>query len=270
METLVDTVVARFTAEEFPAGVPRVAGNPVIIAIGTIAERALRSPLLHRRLEVAGVRPARLEPYLDPSVLDSPVSFSAALVLSPFKREVAPRCQRLTPSAAATGVVDTILATPEGRLGVNTNSHAASAALGRLVGDTPPARVLLAGTGASARSVAAGVLRSFPAAILGIVGRSPAGTAALVREIGKATMVTEPAALGADTVINTTTVGESDDTATFGFDLDSAFGPGVRYFDLNNRTSALQQRALAAGCVTMSGILMQILTNALRVSLLAR
>src|SRR5262249_57321662 len=133
--------------------------------------------------------------YLDPSVLDSPISFSAALVLSPFKREVAPRCQRLTPSAAATGVVDTILATPEGRLGVNTNSHAASAALGRLVGDTPPARVLLAGTGASARSVAAGVRRSFPKATLGIIGRSPAGAAGPRAEGGGGADTPAPAAV---------------------------------------------------------------------------
>jgi shikimate dehydrogenase len=69
-------------------------------------------------------------------------------------------------------------------------------------------------------------------------------------------------------VVNTTTIGETDDATPPAFDLASAFAPGVRYFDLNNRTSALQSTALAAGCAVLSGALMQRVTNALRVALL--
>jgi shikimate dehydrogenase len=81
-------------------------------------------------------------------------------------------------------------------------------------------------------------------------------------------VVTDPAAFGADLVIHTTTIGETDDATPPAFDLAGAFAPGVRYFDLNNRTSALQTAALAAGCAVLAGALMQRVTNALRVALL--
>jgi hypothetical protein len=71
-----------------------------------------------------------------------------------------------------------------------------------------------------------------------------------------------------DLVVNATTVGETDDNAIFEFDIDSVLAPGVRYFDLNNRASAVQLKALGAGCVVTSGVIMQIVTNALRVALL--
>ncbi len=43
----------------------------------------------------------------------------------------------------------------------------------------------------------------------------------------------------------------------------------MRYLDLNNRPGQLQMAAVAAGCVTCSGVFMQVLTNALRAALLA-
>ena len=49
-------------------------------------------------------------------------------------------------------VVDTVLKTADGTIGVNTNCYAAGAALERLLAPPRPCRVLIAGTGASARS----------------------------------------------------------------------------------------------------------------------
>lgn len=256
-------------AGEFPSGRPRVTGAPFIVAIGTLAEKALGSPLLRERLDTAGIRPTALQPAGDLTVLRSTVPFSLALVLSPFKREAPRFCDRLAPTAAATGVVDTALGTADGVIGLNTNAYAAAGALEQLLAGTTPGRVLIAGTGASARSVLVGLVRLFPVAVVGVIGRSADRAAALVHDLEAGTVVTEPTAFDADLVINATTVGETDDSATLGFDLDAAFGPGVRYFDLNNRVSALQQRALARGCVTASGVTMQVLTNALRVFLLA-
>ena len=64
-----------------------------------------------------------------------------------------------------------------------------------------------------------------------------------------------------------TTVGEQDDDHPLEVPLATALQPGTRVFDLTNRPSTLQRQALAAGCVTMSGNLMQLLTNTLRAAL---
>ena len=267
-DAIIAEVTSRFAAEEFPAGKPRVAPDPLIIAVGTIADKAVRSPWLHQRLEAAGICPSGLETFLEASVLRSQVPFSLALVLSPFKREAAGACDDLAPAASAMTVVDTVVKTTRGTVGVNTNSYAAGAALEMLLASRHPGRVLIVGTGASARSVAVAVRRSFPGATIGIAGRTAAGAAALVTEIGIGTVAPDLREFAGDTVVNSTTIGEADDTAVPGVDIVSTFAPGVRYFDLNNRTSALQQTALARGCLAMSGVLMQTVTNALRVWLL--
>ncbi|MFO1533945.1 MAG: hypothetical protein ABR562_09760, partial [Thermoplasmatota archaeon] len=101
-------------------------------------------------------------------------------------------------------------------------------------------------------------------ALLGVLagrGRTDRA-AAVVATLPRGTVVTRPAAFLADLVINTTTVGETDDATPPAYDLAGAFAPGVRYFDLNHRTSALQTTALTAGCAVLSGALMQRVTNA--------
>ena len=90
------------------------------------------------------------------------------------------------------------------------------------------------------------------------VGRLP-GAAAVAR----------PSAWGADVVVNATTVGEAAGELPADFALLGALAPGVRFFDLNNRPGPLQQAAVSAGCITISGVMMQLVTNALRVALLA-
>src|SRR5581483_1600811 len=156
----------------------------------------------------------------------------------------------------------------DGVIGVNTNVYAAAAALRQLVGSTPPTRALVAGTGASARSVVVALARCFPEAEVGVVGRAAERAQAVVGALGLGRVVAEPRAFAPELVVNTTTVGETDDATPPAFDLAAAFAPGVRYFDLNHRTSALQTQALGAGCVATSGVLMQLVTNALRVALL--
>ncbi|MBI3966523.1 MAG: hypothetical protein HY329_12895 [Chloroflexi bacterium] len=267
MNDLIEQTVAQFLATELPTDWPDVSSTPTIAAIGTVAEKALDSPLLRDRLDAARVEPAEYRPFSGLEGLLADESWALALVLSPFKREVPESCSSLTPAAAATGVVDTLLRVPSGVQGVNTNVAAAAGALVTLTGGNV-SRALVAGTGASARSVAVALRRVAPGAQLGVVGRSAERAAEVVRDLGAAVVVTDPADFAADAVVNTTTVGETDDTAALDFDLTGALRPGVRFFDLNNRTSALQVTALRAGCVTSSGVPMQILTNALRVALL--
>jgi shikimate dehydrogenase len=268
-DDLVRSTVETFLAAEFPGGRPGRAAAPTLAAIGTLAPRALASPLLRDRLMAAGVAAARSRPFADPPALLADQSWRLALVLSPYKRTVAASCQRLAPAAVATGVVDTLLRVERAALGVNTNAYAAAGAVGRLLGGAQPARALIAGSGASARSVGYGLRLAYPALEVGLVARSAERATEVVAQLGFGQVVARPAAFAADLVINTTTVGETDDRATLAFDLPATFGPGVRYFDLNNRPSALQLAALEAGCVTSSGVVMQILTNALRAALLA-
>ena len=268
LDDAIAATVDRFQSTEL-AQMPRIAHpNPSIAGIGTVAARGLASPLLRERLASRGVTPANFQAFLGPDALLADRSWHLALVLSPFKRDVAIWCDRLTPAARATGVVDTLLRIEDEVLGVNTNSYAAAGALDQLLGDARSNRALVLGTGGAARSVAVGVRQWFPAVEVGFVGRSPDRVTAIVEDLGFGSAILDAASFDADVVINATTVGETDDGATLGFDSSRFLRGGTRYFDLNNRTSALQTDALAAGCITMSGVFMQLLTNVLRAELL--
>ena len=100
-----------------------------------------------------------------------------------------------------------------------------------------------------------------------MAARSRAAAAALVSEHAGSEYVPDPGAFAPSLVAHVTTVGEQDDERPLDVPLAAALQPGTRVFDLTNRLSALQRQALAAGCVTMSGNLMQLLTNTLRAAL---
>jgi shikimate 5-dehydrogenase len=178
-------------------------------------------------------------------------------------------CDEVTPSAERSGVVDTILQDETGkRIGTNTNVSGAAWAVRHLMGGTHPRRCLIAGTGASARSCVVSLRDSYGELEIGVIGRNPVRASDFAAELS-VSIVEKIETYGADLVINATTVGETNDNE-LGFPLDKALTAGVRYFDLNNRTSTLQTQALQRGCVTLSGILMQSVVNALRAHLLAR
>src|SRR6185437_5586936 len=163
-----------------------------------------------------------------------------ALVLSPFKGQATGRCDRLAPRAAATGVVDTLVRANGEVVGYNTNSHAWAAAATRLMGSDVPERILVVGSGATARSVTFGALQTFP--------RARAGAAAVVSEHAGSEYVADPGGFAPSLVTHVTTVGEQDDERPLDVPLAAALQPGIRVFDLTNRLSALQHQALAAGC----------------------
>lgn len=243
--------------------------HPVIAGIGTVAPKAVTSSLLHDRLAAAGVTAADALAFETPAALTAHEGWSLALVLSPYKREAGPLCDTLTPTAALTGVVDSMIRAGATTVGVNTNAFAVEGALQQLLAGARPARVLVAGTGATARSAAVGARWLDPGAQIGIIGRTRERAEQVVSDLGFGCAVEGAAACAPDLIVNTTTVGEADDRVTLAFDLAAAFGPGVRYFDVNNRVSELQLSALAAGCLVMTGIVMQLVTNGLRVALLA-
>lgn len=269
IDAYVRSAIDRFETTE-AAALPQITRvRPSIAAVGSVAGKSLASPLLRERLACESIEPEAYRPYTDLEDLFWRTDWSLALVLSPFKQAVQNSCNDLTASAERSGVVDTILQDESGkRIGVNTNVLGAAWAIRHLMGGARPGRCLIAGTGASARSCLVGLRDLYGEVEIGVLGRSPDRTTTIAKEFSVA-VVEDIGNYAPDLVINATTVGETQDDEPQ-FPLEKALSIGTRYFDLNNRTSALQVQALARGCVTLSGILMQSVVNALRVHLLAR
>lgn len=269
VDAYIRSAVDRFENTE-AASLPWIAcARPSIAAVGSVARKALMSPLLRERLASEGIEPESYYPCADVDDLFRRTDWSLALVLSPFKQAVQNWCDDLSTSAERSGVVDTILQDESGkRVGVNTNALGAAWAIQHLMGGARLGRCLIAGTGASARSCVVGLRDLYGEVEIGVLGRSPDRTSIIAKEFSLA-VVKELGDYAPDLVINATTVGETRDDEPQ-FPLEKALSIGTRYFDLNNRTSALQVQALTRGCVTLSGILMQSVVNALRVHLLAR
>jgi shikimate dehydrogenase len=263
---LLDAVTRRFAADEMltPAGRPERLN---VAAAGTLAEGTVGNPLLDAACQAAGIRIGGRTAHADLDALLADLDWDLALIVSPHKGQAAQWCDRLAPRAAATGVVDTLVRAGGEVAGYNTNSHAWAAAAARLMGSDVPARILVVGSGATARSVTFAALRAFPRARVGVAARSRAAAAALVSDHAGSEYVPDPGGFAPDLVAHVTTAGEQDDEQPLDVPLGGALQPGTRVFDLTNRLSALQRHALAAGCVVMSGNLMQLLTNTLRAAL---
>jgi shikimate dehydrogenase len=271
--------VQRFLATEIAGAAtpdaPVEAERPAVgvAAIGTTAATAVHGELLSQALAAAGLRLASAEAYGGPEELLASRQWHLGLVLSPFKRDVSGECDALSPSAAATGVVDTVVRGARGVIGFNTNTWAARSALEVLTGGAVPASVLLLGAGASARSVALAVTRAWPGCELVVAARSGAAATELAARFG-AGILDQRRTGGTDrsswdVIVNTTTWGETEasESQPFGIDLSGVLAPGRRLFDLNNRISSLQQDALRSGCAVVSGAAMQRVTNACRAAL---
>lgn len=260
----VPALLGEFLTDELPHGPIDIGPNPTLAAVGTLAAVALANPLLREPLAQARTEPAAYLAFPTMEDLLGSEAWRLALVISPFKREVARHCTAMAPAAAATGVVDTVVRVNGALLGINTNAYAAGETLRRMpTGPREP--LLLVGTGASARSVAFAVQRWLAGTRLGIYGRSTERALDLAHTFG-AEIVEHPANFGASVVVHATTVGEQDDSRTIGAAVEAALTPGVRVLDLTNRLTALQVLALANGCLVQSGMLMQRLTNTLRVA----
>ncbi|MFC5747725.1 hypothetical protein [Actinomadura rugatobispora] len=261
------------------AGAGAGAKAAVIAGVGTTAPGALKGRLLLDALAAAGVTPARAVPFDDPRALLADAGWDLALVLSPWKKDAAALLAAgtgvLTGSAAATGVVDTVVRDGGRLVGVNTNCWSAQAAMETLMGGRAPAAVLVLGSGGSSGSVALAVRRAWPDARLAGSARNAAALAAWADRFGADAVAPgdlEDACRDAppSLIVNATTWGETPESEgrEFAFPFNALAAPGNAYFDLNNRVSSLQTRALQAGMNVMSGTFMQRVTNACRAALL--
>lgn len=245
-----------------------------VAAIGTTAPTAVKGTLLGQALSEGGYERRRTTAWESPDELFAAPGWRLGIVLSPWKRAIGERCAALAPSAAATGVVDSVLRSPAGTIGFNTNTWAALSALEVLTGGAPVRRLLLLGAGASARSVALAVTRAWPECELVVAARSPAAVDELLASFAGRPFdpLRDDGSSGqmAEVIVNTTTWGETDasEQEPFAIDLEGLLRPGGRLFDLNNRVGSLPRQALSSGCVVASGNVMQMVTNASRVALL--
>jgi len=281
---LVPDAVATFVeAEVAPLGLPRTVdldtGQAVVhvAGIGTTAPRAVNGTLLAGAIESAGWQVASTAAFASPAELVVDGTWTLALALSPWKRDVGTYCDVVSPSAELTGVIDTVIRTPSGTVGFNTNVLAAAAALDVSLGGLTPRRVIILGSGASARSVVLAIQRTWPGCSIEIAARSPASAGELAASMqvnvynGARSDVppASPAGPGL-VVVNATTWGETEasEAVPLGIDPDTLLAPGVRLFDLNNRIGTLARLALEAGCVVISGAIMQRVAHASRAALL--
>ncbi|XVQ07330.1 hypothetical protein ACQP1W_32595 [Spirillospora sp. CA-255316] len=242
-----------------------------VAAAGTTAKDALGGAMLAKALAGQHLRIDEPGAFDDiPPLLAEIANWDLGVVLSPFKRKAAETVGSLTPSAAATGVVDTIVPLAAGPVGVNTNAWAVTAALDVLVPAGGPGSVLLLGAGASARSTALGIRRTWPDARLVVAARRHAGADELAAMFqGTAVDAADTPDVHADVIVNATTWGETSESekTPFVFPFADLLRPGSAFFDLNNRRSGLQDLALAGASAVMSGTLMQVITHACRAAL---
>lgn len=108
-----------------------------------------------------------------PALLERVPELCGLNVTIPYKQQVIPLLDRLSPEAAAIGAVNCIRRMPDGTLvGHNTDVIGLRVALGQLLGDDEPEEALVLGTGGAAQAVQYALAeRGIPFAI---VSRDPA------------------------------------------------------------------------------------------------
>ena len=130
------------------------------------------------------------------------LGFAGACIASPYKRAAVAHVDELTPSARAAGAVTTMVFRDNARIGHNTTSWAFRENLRRVLGHTPPGRVLVLGAGPSG-AAAGHALRDLGATALMIDDPQADRADALALDLD-GTRVTdlEAAAAAADGIVN--------------------------------------------------------------------
>lgn len=107
-------------------------------------------------LTLLGFGPERLADVLDWS---ERLGYSAMTVTHPCKQLVLPLLDRVDPVAEALGAVNTVVFTPEGRVGYNTDTTGFETAFREDMGDAPIDRVVQLGAGGAGAAVADALAR---------------------------------------------------------------------------------------------------------------
>ena len=195
------------------------------IRLGLIGDNIVRSksPLLHRTagkqcgLDVTYERliPRDLGKDFDTVFAEAEAGgYRGINITYPYKEIVAGRVEIPDPLVRAIGAVNTVIFTPDGPVGYNTDYSGFMAAYRSTLGDTPPGIVCLIGTGGVGKAVAFGLL-GLGASVIRCVDLDPSKAADLAERLRKAGMGAKiesssdavAAAEGATGLINCTPIG---------------------------------------------------------------
>ncbi len=182
--------------------------------------RHSRSPRLHNHwLARYGIDGAYLPLAAAPTALPAALAglratgFAGVNVTIPHKEAAAHLVDQLDRSAERAGAVNTIVFTPAGAIGSNTDGDGFVANL-KAHGVTPAGHALLLGAGGAARAIAAALLDS--GLDVTISNRTPSRAQALAEALPGLRLVEwqhrDLALDGCDLLVNTTSLGMTDDT----------------------------------------------------------
>jgi shikimate dehydrogenase len=184
-------------------------------------------------------------------------------VTMPHKEAAAAACDELSPDAASLRSVNTVTATPGGRLrGDSTDGEGFVRALRAAGHDPAGQQVLLLGAGGAARSVALALHRA--GATVQVAARRPEAAAAVPAAAPVAWDDRDAVAATVDVVVNATPIGMAGDTA---MPVTPAAGVVVADLVYHPLDTALLRAARADGCPTVDGLGMLVHQAALQVEL---
>lgn len=156
-----------------------VFGHPVSHSLSPVMHNAaLRAAAIDMVYVAIDVTPEHLATALDGL---GPLGFVGINVTVPYKRSVATACTTLSPEATLVGAVNTVVVTPHGLDGHNTDT------VGFLAGlpdDQPAGRAVVLGAGGAARAVAVALVRR--GWLVTVVARRPDAATNLVDQLGAA------------------------------------------------------------------------------------
>jgi len=165
------------------------------------------------------------------------LAFSGLSVTMPLKYEAFELSDSYSPEAEKTGVVNTMIRSLNDWVGHNTDVFGFEKCFNQV---SDPQRIVIVGSGATARSAALAISRVFPAAKLSVVGRTASSLVdftGFVNGLGISSEVLEPevsSLVGADLVVSTVPAGAFTElweqlgattSANGGFLFDVAYDP---------------------------------------------
>lgn len=204
-----------------------------------------------------------LDPGRLPEILDwcERLGYDAVTITHPCKQAVIAHLDRVDPVAAALGAVNTVLLTPEGRVGHNTDTTGFEAAFRADMPDAPRGAVVQLGAGGAGTAVADALVRlGVERLTIADIDEDRAGAlAATLRERRNADVRAAPHAdlvallEAADGVVHCTPQGMHDHPGT-PFDPE-LLRPDLWVADIVYRPleTELLRAARAAGCATLAG-----------------
>jgi len=187
--------------------------------------------------------------------LAAAMGFRGLSVTMPFKERMARRCSALDPLAEATGAVNTVVATPEGWAGYNTDGEAVVEALAERM-PLDGAEVALLGAGGAARAAAVALARA--GADLTVLNRTVSRAEEIAALAGVAAGPMDALERGGfAAIINATPVGMLGSGLQDETPLPAEWLDGTEVvFDMvyRPRRTRLLREAAAKGCAIVEGL----------------